>query len=514
MNGRSIVQYGALVCVLALVGAGQSQIAAQEAARMTTSAARMFESHTDVGKVLHPGSVEYNTAKQTYTIASSGENMWLKKDAFHFAWKKASGDVTVTADISFLGKGVNEHRKAVLMIRQSLDADSAYADVALHGSGLTSLQYREEKGATTHEIQANVSAPKRLGLVKRGMYFSMWLADEGGEFRLASGSTRIGLKEPFYMGIGVCSHEENVVEKAVFSNVSLKAETAATAASSALYSTLEVISVDSMDRRVVYIAPERFEAPNWMPDEHLLFNRNGRLEKIPVTGGTPQVLDTGFATRCNNDHLISPDATQLGLSDNSQEDHESLVYILPIGGGTPRRITRNSPSYLHGWSPDGKTLAFVGERNGDFDIYTIPAAGGEETRLTTAKGLDDGPEYSPDGKFIYFNSERTGHMQIWRMRSDGSEQEQVTFGEENDWFPHIAPNGEWMVFLTYDKSVSGHPENKDVSLRLMSLKEKKITVLAKLFGGQGTINVPSWSPDSTQLAFVSFQLSPKEDASR
>jgi TolB protein len=167
-------------------------------------------------------------------------------------------------------------------------------------------------------------------------------------------------------------------------------------------------------------------------------------------------------------------------------------------------------------------LAFVGERNGDFDIYTIPASGGEETRLTTAKGLDDGPEYTRDGKYIYFNSERTGHMQIWRMHADGSEPEQVTFGEENDWFPHLSPNGEWMVFLTYDKSVSGHPENKDVMLRLMSLKDadvaganfkdRKISVLAKLFGGQGTVNVPSWSPDGSRMAFVSYQLLPKEGA--
>jgi TolB protein len=483
---------------------------AQQSGTKAVAPVGIFESHGDIGTVLHKGSVEYDAAKQTYTMSGSGENMWFGKDAFHFVWKKASGDVTLTADISFLGKGVNEHRKAVLMIRESLDADSAYADVALHGSGLTSLQYRDEKGATTHEIQANVSTPKRLRIVKRGVYFSMWLADEGGEFRLASGSTRITLNEPFYVGIGVCSHEEKVIEKAVFSNVSLKAQAAATAASTTLYSTLEVISIDSPDRRVVYVAPERFEAPNWMPDgKTLLFNQNGRIEKVPVTGGTPQVLDTGFAMRCNNDHGISPDGTQLAISDGSQEDHKSLVYIVPIGGGTPRRITQKAPSYWHGWSPDGTTLAFVGERNGEFDIYTIPAAGGEETRLTTAKGLDDGPNYSPDGKYIYFNSERTGHMQIWRMRADGSEQEQVTFGEENDWFPHISPNGQWMVFLTYDKSVSGHPENKDVMLRLMSMKDKKITVLAKLFGGQGTINVPSWSPDSRQLAFVSFQLVPK-----
>jgi hypothetical protein len=526
----------AVAGVLAMAFTVGRIIGAQEAAHLAASSARIFEGHGDIGSVLHAGSVDYDAANQTYTIAGSGENMWLGKDAFHFVWKKASGDVTLSADVAFLGESAQQHRKAVLMVRQTLDADSAYADVALHGNGLLSLQYREEEGAATHEIQANVSAAKRLRIVKRGAYFSMWLGNDRGEFQLASGSTRITLQEPFYVGIGVCSHDANTVEKAVFSNLELKSEEPSASGDSTpttLYSVLEVVTPASTDRRVVYIAPERFEAPNWMPDgKTLLFNRSGHLEKIPVTGGSPQVLDTGIATLCNNDHLISPDGTRLGISDNSQQNHQSLVYIVPIGGGTPRRVTQGSPSYLHGWSPDGKTLAFVGERNGDFDIYTIPAAGGEEIRLTTAKGLDDGPEYTRDGKYIYFNSERTGHMQIWRMRADGSDQEQVTFGEENDWFPHISPNGEWMVFLTYDKSVSGHPENKDVMLRLMSLKQTplgqdppneatganavsrsfkdaKITVLAKLFGGQGTVNVPSWSPDGRQLAFVSYQLVPK-----
>ena len=191
--------------------------------------------------------------------------------------------------------------------------------------------------------------------------------------------------------------------------------------------------------------------------------------------------------------------------------HDSLVYVVPITGGTPKRLTQNAPSYWHGWSPDGKTLAFVGQRNGDFDIYTIPVADGDETRLTTAKGLDDGPEYSPDGQYIYFNSERTGHMQIWRMKADGSEQEQVFSDDYNNWFPHVSPDGKWMVFLTYEKDVTGHPENKDVMLRLMNMDDKKITVLAKLFGGQGTINVPSWSPDSKSVAFVSYRFIGPDD---
>src|SRR6266850_6204145 len=311
---RKIVWFTALAGTLALVCAAQNSARAQHSPTRTGT----FEGHGDVGNVLHAGSVEYDAAERSYTIAGSGENMWFASDAFQFAWKKVSGDVTLTADISFLGKGVNEHRKAVLMVRQSLDADSAYADVALHGSGLTSLQYRVEKGAATHEIEANVSAPKRLRIVKRGAYFSMWLTDESGEFKPAGGSTRIALKEPFYVGIGVCSHDKNVVERAVFSNVELKAP--APAAALTLYSTLEIITVASTDRRAVYVAPERFEAPNWMPDgKNLLFNRNGRIEKIALTGGTSQIIDTGFAIRCNNDHGISPDGTAMAISDNSQE---------------------------------------------------------------------------------------------------------------------------------------------------------------------------------------------------
>jgi Tol biopolymer transport system component len=479
----------------------------------------LFQNHADIGSVLHAGSARYDAARHTYTLTGSGENMWFTADAFQFAWKQVSGDITLTADIAFPEKGGNPHRKAVLMIRQSLDADSPYADVALHGEGLTSLQFREAKGSTTREIQSNLSAARRLRIEKRGDFIYVFLAATGHSaepLRPSGASIKLPLQGSFYIGIGVCSHDKDAVEKAVFSNVDL-APPAATATPPVLYSTLETVAIASTDRRVVYTAASHFEAPNWSHDgASFLFNSEGHILRLSVAGGTPTTIDTGTATHCNNDHGISPDAQWLAISDSSQPDQQSRVSVVPIGGGTPRLVTQNSPSYWHGWSPDGKTLAFVGQRNGDFDIYTIPVTGGDETRLTTAKGLDDGPEYSPDGKYIYFNSERTGHMQIWRMHADGSAQEQVTFDDFNNWFPHISPDSKWMVFLSYGADVTGHPPNKDVQLRLMTLSDGKsdgkITVLATLFGGQGTINVPSWSPDSLNVAFVSYQLLPAEEA--
>jgi Tol biopolymer transport system component len=257
----------------------------------------------------------------------------------------------------------------------------------------------------------------------------------------------------------------------------------------------------------VHHARAHFEAPNWSRDgRELVFNQGGLLYRLPVAGGEPRRIDTGFATRCNNDHGLSPDGTLLAISDQSQGDGKSTIYTLPAAGGTPRRVTAKAPSYWHGWSPDGKTLAYCAERGGEYDVYTIPVEGGEETRLTTATGLDDGPDYSPDGQWIYFNSERTGTMQVFRMKTDGGEQQQLTSDGYADWFPHPSPDGKWVAFLSYEKDVKGHPANKDVMLRMMPAGGGEVQVLAKLFGGQGTINVPSWSPDSAGLAFVSYRL--------
>ena len=424
----------------------------------------IFEDHRDIGSVKMPGAVEYDEARKTYTVAGGGENMWATTDAFHFVWRRISGDFSLAADIQIQGTGGNAHRKAVLLIRQSMDADAAYADAALHGDGLTSLQYREIRGGPTREIQSNVKSPRRLQIEKRGDYVWMSIAREDQPLESAGGSFRIRLESPFYVGLGVCAHDNNVIEKAIFSSVELRQRPAPV-----IESTLETVAIASRDRKVVYTKQAHFEAPNWSRDgKYFLFNQGGRIYKLPVTGGDPQLVDTGFAQRCNNDHGISPDGQWLAISDQSQEQRRSLIYILPIAGGTPRRITQLAPSYWHGWSVDGKTLAYCADRGGNFDIYAIGVEGGEEKRLTTAEGLDDGPDYSPDGQYIYFNSERTGLMQIWRMKTDGSEQTQITRDEYNNWFAHPSPDGKWLSIISFEKDVKGHPANKDVTLRLVA----------------------------------------------
>ena len=308
-----------LLSFITLIACGCFLICGRGYTQNANSPVGVFEGRGDVGTVLHAGSVDYDAAKQTYTISGSGENMWLAADAFQFVWKKVSGDVTLTADISFVTKTGNEHKKAVLMLRQSLDADSIYVDVASHASGLTSLQFRDEKGAVTREVQSRLSGPKRLRIAKRGDYVYMSLAADGGEPQPEGGWLRIPLQGPFYVGLGVCSHDKDVVETAVFSKVALSEVSPASEAKLTLYSTLETITIDSGDRRVAYLAQGRFEAPNWTRDgSAFLFNRDGRIERLAVGSDKPVTVDTGFANRCNNDHGISPDATQIAISDNSQ----------------------------------------------------------------------------------------------------------------------------------------------------------------------------------------------------
>lgn len=463
-----------------------------------------FAHQAGVGQPMKTGSATFDAGRKTYTVTGGGRNMWARTDAFQFVWKPMAGNVQLAADVNWLGAGKDPHRKACLMIRQSLDADAAYVDAALHGDGLTSLQYREDKGGLTYEIRARETRPGRLQIRKEGNRFSLSVGSAGQAPRPAGGSITISMHEPFYVGLAVCAHDDRVTETAEFANVTLSSPAAATPQRPEVESTLEVVDLASRNRQVIFHERGLFEAPNWAPDGRwFLINRGGQIFRLPVTGGSLTPIETGEADHCNNDHGLSPDGKQLAISHHGA-DRRSRIYLVPSGGGRPKLLTPEGPSYWHGWSPDGKTIVYCAERNREFDVYSIPAEGGVETRLTTAPGLDDGPEFSPDGKTIYFNSIRTGRMQIWRMNADGSGQTAVTSDRYNNWFPHPSPDGKWLVFLSYEPEVVGHPANQEVLLRVMPTASGPIQILARVFGGQGTINVPSWAPDSRKLAFVSY----------
>ncbi len=276
-------------------------------------------------------------------------------------------------------------------------------------------------------------------------------------------------------------------------------------------SILEIYDIEKGTREIIYEFDYLIEAPNWSKDgKYLIYNSKGRIYKFEIASGKITEIFSDYVNNCNNDHVLSPDGDRIAVSHATKEDGKSRIYSLSLDGGVPELITPIAPSYLHGWSPDGRTLAYCAERNGEYDIYTIPAEGGEEKRLTFAPGLNDGPEYAPDGNFIWFNSVRTGLMQVWRMKSDGNEQTQMPFDEGwNTWFPHISPDGKTVVMIAYKKGdlrPGEHLPHKNVELRLMSGEGGEVKTVAELFGGQGTINVNSWSPDSQKFAFVSYRI--------
>jgi hypothetical protein len=473
-----------------------------------------FQGHGDVGSPRIPGAATYNAVSQEYGLAAAGVNMWGPRDEFHFVWKRLTGDFLLRAEVRFEGAGADPHRKAGVIVRRGLDADSPYADAVVHGDGLTSLQYRRAAGATTEEVRSELTGADVLQLERKGTTLTLSAARFGETFRTSQVSD-LALGDGVYVGLFLCSHNPDVVERAVFRNVRLvrPARDGFVPYRDYIGSRLEILDVRTGESRIVFGSAEPFEAPNWTRDgAALVYNTSGRgegrgrLVRFDLATRRSSLVDTGFAVRNNNDHVLSFDGEMLGISDQSAPDGQSAVCTLPARGGAPKRITPLVPSYFHGWSPDGKQLVYTGGRNDEYDVYVIPADGsGTEKRLTTWKGLDDGPEYTPDGRYIYFNSTRSGTMQIWRMKPDGSDPEPVTSDAFNNWFPHVSPDGRSVAFLSFGKEVdpSDHPYYKQVYIRLMPIEDGTPRVVAYVYGGQGTLNVPSWSPDGTMLAFVS-----------
>lgn len=483
---------------------------------MTNAPLGKFAAHQDVGDTGRPGTVEH--VEGAYRVTGGGANMWGKEDAFHFVYRRWSGDLTLQADIDFVGAGVEPHRKAVLIVRQDLSAGSPYADACIHGDGLTGLQYRLSSGGETHQHRANVSGARRLSIERRGHRFSI-LAGVPGQTLVPCEPQTVELSGPVYVGLGVCSHNAGLLETAVFSNVSLTRPRHVNATHHRSH--IAIYDLQSRTSRIVFSGDGVIEAPNWSRDgKYLLVNTRGDLFRLPLGEARPQLEPLPLSPgkfNCNNDHDLSPDGKWIAFSASSPEVGKSQVWIARADGTGVRLITPKFPSYFHGWSPDARHLAFVAERgDGRYELYRVPAEGGPEERLTTLGGYDDGPEYSPDGRWIYFNSNRGGRWNLWRIPPDGAgpgdaRAEQVTSDEPEDWFPHISPDGQWMVWISFPHGTEGHNDRlHGMQLRLARTPGAKpeaqnIELLSEFFGGQGTLNVNSWSPDSKQFGYVIYE---------
>jgi TolB protein len=485
--------------------------------------ASLFEAQTDVGNVTPAGTGTFNAVAGTYTLTAAGANTWYHVDAFHYWWRKSSGDLTLSAAISFppvtYSHEPSPHRKGILMFRQTLDAGGVYVGVAQHGSGMMALQFRRERGANSEDVEVNIDAPRTVQIRKTGDTFTLYVSMKGEPLHPVGASVSLHLDEPFYVGLGAVSHDVNTTDKVEFAHVSLQhTASLATTAKELLYSTVQTISINDQFRRAMVIrsVPAFIESPNWAPDGKSIYvHEGGRLERIvyldPPAGGAPALIDTGKLAGCSGNFGLSPDGKWLAVSCREVSGGPHEVYLLPAAGpGEPRKVTHNTlPSFFHAWAPDSRSLAFTRGSAGKADIFSIAIEGVTELRLTSDT-LNDGPDYSPDARFIYFDSSRSGTTQIWRMKVDGSAAEQLTDDAATNSSPHVSPDGQTVAFLSQPLRVDS--EVSDVALKVMSASDGLIRTVANFQGNRGSFSMYGWG-DATHLAFVSYQKLPDPDQS-
>jgi Tol biopolymer transport system component len=479
----------------------------------------IFSNHADIGKPKLSGDVLFNNENESYQLKGAGYNIWFGRDEFHYAYNKMKGNFILTGNFKTKGISNDPHRKIGWMIRANANEDAAHMTATVHGDGMTALQWRTMRGAYMRDPQDEIftkkTATEIIQLERNGKEFIMRVANPGEPLQEIARTSAVDLPDEVLAGVFICSHNPDIVEEGEIWNLRIEntvPETHNGYKDGILSSKMEILNVFDGRRKVVYEDKGRFEAPNWMPDgNHLLFNQGGKIYTVPVSGGTATLIYTGNAIRNNNDHVISFDGKTLGISSHrdGMAGGGSTIYYLPLTGGEPTLVTDSTPSYLHGWTKDNKEIIYTAQRiskNASFNIFKKSINGGAEVQLThLTKGIADGPECSPDGKFIYYNATLSGNMQLWRMKMDGTEQTQLTFDEYNNWFAHVSPDNKWIAFISFPNTIDAidHPFYKRVMLRLMPVSGGAPKVIAYLYGGQGTINTPSWSPDSKFISFVS-----------
>ena len=471
----------------------------------------LFQGQSDIGSVVPPGAASYSSADQIYTLTSAGANTWYHVDDFHYVWKKAAGDMAITANVSFPPPAYthdpNPHRKGILMFRQTLDAGGVYVAASVHGSGMTALQYRQERGANTEDVELNIEAPQTIRLEKHGDVFNLYLSMKGEPLHQVGAGITLHLREPFYVGLGAVSHDPDTTDKVVFSKVALDPSKGNAAGKPQLYSTLETIQTEDQFRRAMVIRtiPGYMQSANWAPGgKDIYVHEEGRITRIPVltpaAGGAPQAVSTGKLVDCSGNFGMSPDGRFLAVSCAQSKSGQHDVYLLP----GERKITSGAvSSYFHAWAPDSQTVAFTRGKASKADIFTVSINGGAETQLTRDT-LNDGPDYSPDGQFIYFDSLRSGKLQIWRMKPDGSAAEQLTDDANSNSSPHVSPDGKTIAFLSQPREANGVVP---ASLKVMALHDGLIRTLANFYGDRGSFSMYGWG-DANHLAFVSYQNLP------
>ncbi|MEY3053285.1 MAG: hypothetical protein RLY31_3070 [Bacteroidota bacterium] len=453
------------------------------------------------------GITRYDEAEQAYEL--SGQGRGIGQDSYHAAWRRfASQDCILQAQAAFVPDKGPAGRELGWVIRSTQQPGAPFVAAVLLENGQAALMQRDVPQGVIRVRKMEVPQASVVQLEKKGKRYTLSAARFGDLYQHIS-TEGPEFREGYDAGLFVASGDAYTPASARFTNVRtvIPPGPSFVAYQDYLDSYVETLEVATGRRKVVLTTDGSAQAPNWTIDgKALLYNSEGKIHRFELERGTVSQLPTAPVLENNNDHVISFDGKMLGLSSASGEQaYGSLVYTVPITGGVPTRITPLGPSYLHGWSPDGQWLTYTGLRDGEYDIYKIPSTGGHEIRLTDTPGLDDGSEYSPDGQWIYFNSVRSGSMDIWRMRPDGRQPEQLTSDTLQNWFPHVSPDGRWIVFLSYLPEVRAddHPFYKKVYLRMMPAEGGDIRTIAYVFGGQGTMNTPSWSPDGQMIAFVS-----------